>query len=259
MNTPASALYVGRVDHNRVRPRAHALAYRVFWMLLDLDELDGLGQSLRVFSCDRANIFSFRTADYGDRSGNALRPQVEARLAEAGIVTEGGPIRLLTMPRILGYGFNPISVFFCYRPDGTLAASLYEVHNTFGEIHSYVAAAEGTARPIVQDSDKAFHVSPFLTLGLDYRFRLVPPDDKVALHIAVSDSDGPMLFASLAGDRRPLTDGNLLKLLVTHPLLTLKVTVAIHWHALLLLAKRVKLIRHPGPPAVDVTVGRQSV
>lgn len=258
MTGTASALYVGKVDHRRVRPRAHALSYRVFWMLLDLDELDDLDHRLKVFSRDRGNLFSFRTADYGDRSGRPLRPQVEARLAEAGIDTGGGPIRLLTMPRILGYGFNPISVFFCHRPDRTLAATLYEVHNTFGEIHSYLIAAEGEARPIMQDSAKAFHVSPFLTRDLAYRFRLVPPGDEVALHIAASDGEGPMLFASLAGERRELTDRNLLRLLATHPLLTLKVTAAIHWHALLLLAKRVRLIRHPGPPPGDVTVGRQS-
>ncbi|AVO46189.1 DUF1365 domain-containing protein [Phreatobacter cathodiphilus] len=258
MTAPASALYVGRVEHRRIRPRPHALAYRVFWMLLDLDEIDDLHRRLKVFSRDRRNLFSFRTADYGDRSGRPLRPQVEARLAEAGIETGGGPIRLLTMPRVLGYGFNPISVFFCHRADGALAATIYEVHNTFGEIHSYLIAAEGGARPILQDSAKAFHVSPFLTRDMAYRFRLAPPGDDVALHIAASDGEGPMLFASLAGNRRELTDGALLRLLVTHPLLTLKVTAAIHWHALLLLAKRIRLIRHPGPAAGDVTVGRQS-
>lgn len=258
MTAPASALYVGRVEHRRIRPRPHALAYRVFWMLLDLDELDALDRRLRFFSRDRRNLFSFRTADYGDRSGRPLRPQIEARLTEAGIDTGGGAIRLLTMPRVLSYGFNPISVFFCHRPDGALAATIYEVHNTFGEIHSYLMAAEGEARPILQDSAKAFHVSPFLTRDMAYRFRLMPPGDDVALHIAASDGDGPMLFASLAGERRELTDGNLLRLLATHPLLTLKVTAAIHWHAVLLLAKRIRLIRHPGPAAGDVTVGRQS-
>ncbi|PTM52771.1 DUF1365 domain-containing protein [Phreatobacter oligotrophus] len=258
MSTGASALYVGRVMHRRTRPRPHALAYRVFWVLLDLDEIDALDARLRLFSRDRANVFSFRTADYGDRSGRPLRPQIEERLAAAGIDTSGGPIRLLTMPRILGYAFNPLSVFFCHRVDGSLAATIYEVHNTFGEIHSYLIPAEGASRPIVQDSAKAFHVSPFLTRDMSYRFRLQPPGDDVAVHIAAKDSAGPMVYASLSGERRPLTDRNLLKLLVTHPLLTLRVTLAIHWHALLLVAKRIPLIRHPGPAAADVTVGRQA-
>lgn len=258
MNTGASALYVGRVMHRRTRPRPHALAYRVYWMLLDLDEIDGLDARLRLFSRDSANVFSFRTADYGDRSGRPLRPQVEERLAEAGIDISGGPIRLLTMPRILGYAFNPLSVFFCHRADGSLAATLYEVHNTFGEIHSYLIRAEGDARPIVQDSAKAFHVSPFLTRDMSYRFRLQPPGNEVAVHIAAKDAAGPVVFASLSGDRRALNDSNLMKLLVTHPLLTMRVTLAIHWHALLLLAKRIPLIRYPGPAAADVTVGRQA-
>ncbi len=259
MSTEASALYVGRVMHRRTRPRPHALSYRVFWMLLDLDEIDGLDARLRLFSRDRANVFSFRTADYGDRSGRPLRPQVEERLKAAGIDTSGGPIRLLTMPRILGYGFNPLSVFFCHRADGSLAATLYEVHNTFGEIHSYLIPAEGETRPIVQDSAKAFHVSPFLTRDdMSYRFRLQPPGEDVAVHIAAKDAAGPMVFAALSGERQPLDDRRLLKLLVTHPLLTLRVTLAIHWHALLLLAKRIPLIRHPGVAARDVTVGRQA-
>ena len=118
MSAPASALYVGSVSHRRLRPRPHALSYRVFWMLLDLDEIDGLASRLRLFSRGRLNLFSFHDADYGDRSGSDLRRQVEARLVEAGLAVPGGPIRLFTMPRVLGYAFNPLSVFFCHRPDG---------------------------------------------------------------------------------------------------------------------------------------------
>lgn len=257
MRAPASSLYVGTVSHRRLRPRPHALSYRVFWMLLDLDEIDGLASRLRLFSRNRFNLFAFHDADYGDRSGRDLRGQVEARLDEAGLAVPGGPIRLFTMPRILGYAFNPLSVFFCHRPDGTLAATVYEVHNTFGEIHSYVMAAEGGGEAVVQESRKAFHVSPFLDRAMDYRFRLVPPEEAISVAIRASDAEGPMLMATLAGKRRPLGDGTLLRLLATHPLLTLKVTAAIHWHALRLVLKRIAIVRYPGPPEDAVTAGRQ--
>ncbi|CAM5221938.1 hypothetical protein BTHI11S_06252 [Bosea thiooxidans] len=137
--TLQSALYVGLVRHHRFRPRPHALAYRVFWMLLDLDEIDQVSAKLRFFSRNRFNLYAFRDADYGDRSGRPLRLQIEETLAKAGIAHDSGPIRLLTMPRILGYAFNPLSTYFCYRRDGSLCATVYEVHNTFGEIHSRIA------------------------------------------------------------------------------------------------------------------------
>lgn len=253
----ASALYIGKVMHRRLRPRAHNLSYRVFWMLLDLDELDALSAGSRLFSVNRANVFSFFERDYGDRSGATLKPQIEARLAKAGIDLDGGPIRLLTMPRILGYAFNPLSVFFCHHADGRLAAMLYEVHNTFGEIHTYLIPVDATERPLVQESAKAFHVSPFMDMGLSYRFKVLPPDEKMAVAIEASDKDGLMLFASMSGRREELTDGALARLLVTHPLLTLKVTAAIHWHALRLVLKRVRIRRHPGASTGKVTMGRQ--
>lgn len=253
-----SALYVGQVTHRRLKPREHRLSYRVFWMLLDLDELEAVAAANRLFSVNRANIFSFFERDYGDRSGAALKPQIEARLAAAGIDTEGGPIRLLTMPRILGYAFNPISVFFCHHRDGRLAAMLYEVHNTFGEIHTYLIPVEGEALALVQESRKAFHVSPFMDMGLAYRFKVVQPGDRMAVAIEASDAAGLILFASMAGRRRALTDGALAWLLVTHPLLTLKVTAAIHWHALRLVLKGIRIRRHPGASTGQVTMGLQA-
>jgi len=253
---PASTLYVGGVRHSRFRPRRHALAYRVFWMLLDLDEIDMLSQRLRLFSRNRFNLYAFRDADYGDRSGTPLRDQIAATLADAGIAWDGGAIRLLTMPRILGYAFNPLSVYFCYARGGSLAATVYEVHNTFGEIHSYVAPAGGEADPIRQEAQKRFHVSPFMSLAMRYAFRVEAPGERVAIAIDGHDAQGRLIAASLAGRRRELGDGMLLRLLATHPLLTLKVTAAIHWHALRLLAKRIAWVAHPAPPAHRFSTGR---
>lgn len=243
-----SALYVGRVRHHRFRPKPHALAYRVFWMLLDLDEIDTLATRNRFFSRNRFNLYGFRDADYGDRSGRPLRSQVEEALAEAGIDWDGGPLRLLTMPRILGYAFNPLSTWFCYGRDGALRATIYEVHNTFGEIHSYVAPAGGEPHLVRQEAEKRFHVSPFMGLSMRYAFQVEPPAERMAISIDGHDGEGRLITATMSGTRRPIDDRTLLRLLATHPLLTLKVTAAIHWHALRLLAKRIPWWNHPAPP-----------
>src|SRR5262249_54603493 len=158
-----SCLYTGHVTHHRLRPKVHRLRYRVFWMLLDLDEIDGLSGRLRLFARNRFNLTSFFDADYGDGSTIPLQQQAEARLGEAGCNAADVRIKLLTMPRILGYGFNPLSIYFCYRPDDSLEAVIYEVHNTFGERHSYVLPGHGaTAATIEQSCAKDFFVSPFL-------------------------------------------------------------------------------------------------
>jgi hypothetical protein len=253
----ASALYIGRVRHLRTRPRAHKLSYRVFWMLLDLDEIDALAGRLRWFSRNRFNLYAFRDADYGDRTGSPLRPQIEALLRDAGLAPDGGPLRLLTMPRILGYAFNPLSTWFCHRRDGTLMAIVYEVHNTFGETHSYVAPA-GSGGMVAQEAVKQFHVSPFMELDMNYRFDVVPPAETMSVSIDGSDAQGRLIAATMSGARRDLSDGALLGLLASHPLLTLKVTLAIHWHAIRLLLKRVPFVPHPAPLSPNVTLGREA-
>ena len=250
-----SALYAGSVMHRRLRPRAHYLRYRAFWLLLDLDEIDRLPRVLRLFSKNRLNAFSFYDRDHGDGSGGALRPQVEAALVRAGIAADGGRIALLCMPRLCGYGFNPLSIYFCHRRSGSLAAILYEVHNTFGERHSYLIAVNGTgAGAVEQACRKAFYVSPFMDMDLTYRFRVALPDERVSASIGVSDGTGKILVAALAGRRRPLSDAALLRVLFAYPLLTLKVVAAIHWHALRLWLKGLKLRPRPAPPPVSVTV-----
>jgi DUF1365 family protein len=253
-----SALYTGVVDHNRRRPRVHALRYRIFMLLLDLDEAPSLFARLRLrlLRPGRFGLMSFHAADHGDRSGAPLKAQVEARLAAAGMAA-GGPIRLLTMPRILGHGFNPLSVYFCHRPDESLAAILYEVSNTFGERHNYLIAVPERADggPVRQTAAKAFYVSPFMDLDLGYAFTVTPPGERCAIAVTVSDGDGPMLTAAFAGQRRPLTDAALLRAWLGHPLLSLKVVAGIHWEALKIWRKGVGFRRRPPPPARDVTLG----
>lgn len=253
--TMRSALYVGTVMHRRLRPRAHHLRYRVFWTLLDLDEIERLPQALRFFSYNRFNAVSFYDRDHGDGSNTPLRQQVDRQLRTAGIDTRGGPIGLLCMPRIFGYGFNPLSVYFCYRADCSLAAILYEVHNTFRERHSYLIPVERDTGPVIdQQCAKVFYVSPFMDMNLRYTFRVAPPGERVSIAIDTSDQDGRVLAAALLGKRTDLTGGTLLRAVLGHPALTVKVIAAIHWHALRLLLKGFKPRPHPRPPADPVTV-----
>jgi len=251
--TEGSALYLGHVMHRRLRPRAHRLRYRLYSLLLDLDEIDGLDRRLRLFSRGRFNLFAFHDRDHGDGSQTPLKAQIETLLADAGLPF-GGPVRLLAMPRVLGFAFNPLAVWFCHAADGRLSAILYEVNNTFGERHSYLLPVNGTGRLVRQGIGKRFHVSPFLPMALDYAFRVLPPGEALSVAITVSDRSGPVLVAVHEARRQPLSDRALATAFLTHPLLTLKVVGAILWEALKLWSKRVPVFDHPAPPAIPVTV-----
>jgi len=251
----ASNLFVGSVNHRRFAPVGHYLRYRMFWLFVDLEEIDRLDDDLKWFSHNRFNLVSFFDKDHGNGDQAPLRGYVEHALRESGIASDGGAIRLLCMPRIVGYGFNPLSIFFCYRRDGDLAAILYEVHNTFGERHSYLFPVEdGGATTLQHSTDKRFHVSPFMDMAMTYAFHVHRPGERVAVTIKGSDRTGPIIAATLAGRRRPLSDAALLRLLVTHPLLTLKVISAIHWHALRLWCKGLTLRSKPEKPDAPITL-----
>lgn len=253
-----SALYTGTVMHQRLRPRRHHLRYRVFSLLLDLDELPALAARLRLFSLDRFNLFSFHGRDHGAGEPQGPRAHVERQLQAAGLPT-GGPIRLLAMPRMLGHVFNPLSVYFCHAPGGALQALLYEVNNTFGERHSYLVPvapeqSAGEGRWVEQRCDKHLHVSPFLPLDMHYRFRVRPPGEDLSVGVQAHDAQGAVLVARLDAQRRPLCDAALLQAFCTHPLLTLKVVGAIHWEALRLWCKGVPLHRRTPAPAAPVSL-----
>ena len=244
--TLASGLYAGLVAHARVKPRPHRLAYRVFMLLIDLDEARGLGARVKTLGFGRFNLFGFDEARHGDGSGRPLKVQVEATLAKAGIA-HGGPVRVLAMPQILGRAFNPLTVFFCHRADGALSAILYEVNNTFGERHSYLIPA-ADAPKVEQKIAKDFYVSPFMDMDLSYAFRIRQPDETVKVVIDTHDADGLVLAASFAGRRSELTDANLIKAWLTHPWMSVGVFVAIHLEALKIWLKGEK-VRHRTPEA----------
>ena len=208
-----SALYLGHVRHTRLRPFVHAFTYRVFSLLIDLDELPALDRRLRLFSHNRRNVLSFMDRDHGPRDGSALRPWIERRLAADGIDISGGRVRLLCMPRVLGYVFNPLSVWFCHDREGALRAVLYEVSNTFGGRHGYLLPVSG--------------------------------DHGAGGPVRFQDAAGPLLAATQTGRRRPLSDASLMGALAWAPALTWKVIAAIHWQALRLWLKGAPYYRRP--------------
>ncbi|HUB97954.1 MAG TPA: DUF1365 family protein [Stellaceae bacterium] len=249
-----SALYFGTVLHQRLRPVRHDLTYRVFSMVVDLDELPAVGRRLKLLSHNRFNLFSFHDRDHGARRDEPLKPQIEAMLGTAGIDLAGGSIKLLCFPRVLGYVFNPLSVYFCHHRDGLLRAILYEVSNTFGQQHGYLIPVSGADAVVRQSCDKEFYVSPFMAMEGRYEFRLAAPGDRLAIYIRQHDHAGPILHASLEGIRAPLDDQMLARAFLRYPLMTLKVIAGIHWEALRLWRKGLRPLPRPAPPLDAVTI-----
>ena len=249
--TEAACLYVGPVMHARMKPVQHRFTYRVFSLLIDLAQLPAASRLSRLFSIHSFNLLSFFEKDHGPRNGQPLLPYAFNLFREAGLDLTGGRVFLLCYPRIFGYVFDPLSVYFGYSKDGQLKGVLYEVRNTFGEAHTYVEpvkAGELTASGLRQERDKLFYVSPFNPLSMRYLFRVLPPGDAVSLRILVKDEEGPVLAASFHGTKRPLNSQNLLALCLTIPFLTLKIVAGIHLQALWLWLKGLRLVPRPPPP-----------
>jgi len=252
MSEPAARLYHGVVAHRRLRPVGHRFAYRVFAMLFDIDRIGEVAKGARWFSRNRFNLFSFHDRDHAFEKGALVSGSVRALLRAHGFRGDGR-IELLCYPRLLGYVFNPLSVFYCRDAGGRLEAVLYEVRNTFGGRHSYLMPVEDGARIIRQRAAKAFHVSPFMDMDQTYDFRLAPPGDTLSVHIHQTDSQGPIFSASFAGRAEDATDSALLKAFFRYPLMTLKVIVAIHFEAARLFMKGLRLKGRVPDPAHAVS------
>lgn len=247
MNTLASGIYVGRIMHHRMAPKQHRFSYRAFSMLLDIDELPELDLGSLLFGHNRPALLAFHDRDHGPGDGSSLRDWAEGHLASAGIDTSGGPIRILCLPRMFGYVFNPISVWFCHHRNGDLAAVIYEVRNTFGERRCYLIPTGGTPsgdRVIRHRCAKAFHVSPFLPVEGDYHFRLTLPDDNLMLQIQHVMDGKPRLVAIQTGQRTPFGSRGLMRILLRFPAMTVKVFAAIRFEALRLWLKRIPIHDH---------------
>lgn len=254
MTAPAR-LWFGTTTHIREQPFKRGFKHRIAMLEVDIDRLAEAAKLSRLFSVDRGNAISFRQSDYGQRRvGASLRRWADDRFEEAGIELGGGQIRLLSFPRVLGYGFAPITVWLGHDAKGALRGVIYEVHNTFGETHSYVSAFDSTG--VRTRAGKEFHVSPFFGVSGEYRFTLNPGEDGMGLVVENMSPDGRRHVASLSIQPSALTTAAILKWLVAMPISGVGVMVAIHWQALRLLLKGAKYRDKPEQRANRTTLAK---
>ena len=237
-----SSIYNGTVIHKRFKPKIHFFKYKVFSLLIDLSDLNYLNKKISFFSYNGFNLISFFDKDHGDRDGSSLIDWVKKNLTENNINSENIRIKLLCYPRIFGYVFNPLSVFFVYDYNENLISVLYEVKNTFGEQHTYVFKAENN-NLLQHNCSKKFHVSPFIEMNCNYFFKILRPSDKISVVIDQYQSNEKILFASQDGKRVDFNSKELLKSYLKHPLMTFKIISAIHFEAFKLWIKGIRFIK----------------
>ena len=238
-----SSIYNGSVIHKRFKPKKHFFKYRVFSLFLDLSELKELNNKLNFFSLNKFNLISFYEKDHGERDGSSLLEWVKNNLRRNNISTDNIKVKLLCYPRILGYVFNPLSIFFIYDNNESLVSILYEVKNTFGEQHTYVFKIGGENKLIQNNCSKKFHVSPFIEMDCNYFFRILKPEDKMSVIIDQYQTNEKILYASQDGKRVDFNSKELLKSYLKHPLMTFKIISAIHFEAFKLWTKGIKFIK----------------
>jgi uncharacterized protein len=243
-----SSLYEGQVVHDRRTPVRNLFRYGVYMWLADLDELDELDRRLWAFGSNRRAVTTIRSGDHLGDPRRSIRENVDAYLGLHGVDLEGGPVRLLTNARVLGYVFNPLSVYYCHMPDGGLRCIVAEVHNTHGERHCYLLQPGERGRA---EAEKEFYVSPFLTVDGRYRMTLVPPGERLSVQMSLEQAGERVFAASLTGARLPLTNRSLGRMLVRYPLMTAKVTTLIHLQGLRLHRRGLPHVRRPPHPRQD--------
>lgn len=252
MTTKGEGIYVGKVMHRRLRPKVHRLDYAVFSILVDVDRLPELGRELRLFSHNRFNLFSIFEQDHG--AGGNLKTHLKKIARQALGSDRAKRFLMLCYPRILGYVFNPLTVYYGIDVGGRAVVTIYEVSNTFGERHTYALSANEDCNGIIrQECDKALHVSPFNTVSGSYSFRTRLPADHASVAIVLKDDAGPLLSAQFSGCLRPLSDRFLAGLFVTHGFMTAKVWLAIRYEALKLWGKGLRITSKPPAPASGIT------
>ena len=238
-----SYIYTGSVIHKRFKPKIHSFNYKVFSLLIDLSEIDAMDEEIKIFSYNKFNIISFFNKDHGPRDGSSLKSWVIKNLEKNDIDTDDIQIKLLCYPRIFGYVFNPLSVFYIYDKDLNLISILYEVKNTFGEQHTYIFKSDKNQNLIQHVCKKKFHVSPFIEMNCVYFFRLLKPGNKISIIIDQNDKEGKILYASQDGIKSELNNKTLIKSYLKHPLMTFKIIFAIHFEAFKLWTKGIKFIK----------------
>ena len=238
-----SAIYNGKVIHKRFKPKVHYFKYKVFSLLIDLSELEILDKKVNFFSYNKFNLISFYEKDHGDRDGSSLTSWVKKNLEKYNIQAKDIKIKILCYPRIFGFVFNPLSVFYIYNLQDQLISILYEVKNTFGEQHTYIFKVTKDANLVQNNCSKKFHVSPFIEMNCNYFFRLLKPGNKISVIIDQYDNEDQILYASQDGTRSDFNTQHLIKSYLKHPIMTFKIILAIHFEAFKLWAKGIKFIK----------------
>jgi DUF1365 family protein len=252
-----SNIIVGKVMHQRLRPLLHRFVYPIFFIRVNLAETDRLGSS--IFGINRFRLMSLYFKDYGPRDGSDLLIWIRQLLKKHSIHADGD-IFLQTMPRIFGYAFNPISIWYCHDDQGQLAAVLTEVNNTFGEHHMYLLqAADGQAiqKNSTLTSQKMMHVSPFCEVKGSYEFRFDERESSCLVKIDYKDAEATLINTAIHGRKISFNSTNLLKVLLRQPFLTFGVMWRIHWQALLLWRKRVPFFRQPTSSISTITLSKK--
>ena len=238
-----SSIYNGTVIHKRFKPKIHFFKYKVFSILIDISEINLLDKTLKIFSYNKFNIVSFYDEDHGPRDGTSVKEWVIKNLQDNQIDTQDIKIKLLCYPRIFGFVFNPLSIFFIYNKKSELISILYEVKNTFDEQHTYIFKNKENENTIKHTCKKKFHVSPFIEMNCTYFFKILKPGDKISVIIDQYDEEGKLLYASQDGSRIELNNKNLFLSYLKHPLMTFKIIAAIHFEAFKLWIKGIRFVK----------------
>ena len=255
MTALASCLYRGEVVHRRLAPVRHELRYSVYNLFVDVEELPTLGNRLKLFSYNRFNLFSIDDRKFGPGDGTPIHEHVWGLVKNSAVGQSVTRIFMFCYPSVLGYVFNPLTTFYCYDANSQLRLMIYEVNNTFGERHSYVIPVDDSQS---QTCSKKFYVSPFNKVEGHYDFTIGPPGDELKLGIRLTNADGPCLNAWFAGTKQKLTDAALTKSFLGLPLLPLKIIGGIHWEAVKLWFKGMRLVKRPVPQTPPVSFSRSA-
>ena len=230
-----SCIYNGIVKHHRFKPIKHSLNYKTFSLLIDLDEIENLTKNISIFSFNKFNVFSFYNIDHGERDGSSVKEWVLKNIKKFNISNNITKIKLLCYPRIFGYVFNPLSIFYCYE-NNRLKAIFYEVKNTFNEQHTYIFKIKNDEK-IEQKCKKKFYVSPFMDMETYYNFKLLSPKEKLSIFIKQTNGEETILTATQTGDKKEFSFKQLLFNFFKYPLMTIKIISSIHYEAFFLWKK----------------------